>query len=131
MKSVWFDEFPPFMVRILARQREGARRTPLCVDDIAKACGKSRRWVNYVSRLDSWDTMTYAAMKRFARACQMDPAKLYRDREYLARSMVGAQFQPLAHIQSLPDDERAWMDALIQAKKDGILQILQRLFRHA
>lgn len=70
-------------------------------------------------------------MKRFARACQLDPSKLYRDREYLARSMVNAAIQPLAHIQALPDDERAWMDALINSKRAGILEILKRLCSHA
>ena len=131
MKGVWFDEFPPFMVRILARRREGSRRSPLTLGEICARCRRGPQWVNRVSMLDSWDTLTYADMKAFADGCMMDPSKLYRDREYLARSMVNSTMSPLAHIQSLPEKQRKWMEALISAKEQGIISILRRICPNA
>lgn len=124
MTPVWFDEFPPFLVRILARQRSGTRRVPLTASEIAAAAGKTTRWVAHVSKLDSWDSLTYAEMKAFAAACQMDPSKLYRDREYIHRSISASSTSPLAHLCSLPESERRWMDDLIASKRDKIVAAL-------
>lgn len=124
MTPVWYDEFPPFMVRILARKRSGTRRAPLTASEIASASGRTIRWVNRVSKLDAWDDLSYGEMKAFASACQMDPSKLYRDREYLHRSIAASSISPLAHLCCLPEPERKWMDELIREKRSQLVAAL-------
>ena len=61
--------FPPVLVRLLARRRNGP---PLTTAEIVSGSGLDWYTVNAISFALSWDNIPFSQMERFIKACDCD-----------------------------------------------------------
>jgi len=74
MEQSLFDEFPPALVRLLARRRVGGKRVRAVGDDeIAIASGIHLSRVREIYSRSAWDDVTVGEMRAFCAACGFDP----------------------------------------------------------
>lgn len=66
------SEFPPILVRLLAKQR-GAAGEALSDQEIAIGSGISLSRVQAISRMESWDSITVGELRSFLKACHFNP----------------------------------------------------------
>lgn len=115
--------FPPFFVRLLARDRSG-HRAPLTGSQIAKRAGRSRNWVTRMSKLDNWNDVRLGDIKLFLHACGTSLDSMFRERDYIQRSMLGSTRNMLAHLDFLDGSDKALTDELLvtyQAKIEDLV----------
>lgn len=112
--ELWWVEFPPYMVRLLARKRSSKeRKVPISGSEIASGSGISLRRVDEISRMKSWDNLRVGEASAFIVACGMSVRSLFRDREYIKKSVAGRTDTMFAHIDSLPDAEKALLNKIM------------------
>lgn len=68
-------EFPPYYVRILAKNPRPGRGTDLAISDadVAIGSGLEISRVREISRLTDWNEVTIAEFLAFTTACNLDP----------------------------------------------------------
>ena len=74
-RTIWqkFEEFPPIVCRLLARQVVDACAVrALSNAEIAKSSGMTELEVQSLSHLTSWDDVPVGKMRRFMSACNVD-----------------------------------------------------------
>ncbi len=121
----WLQLFTPFIVRILARRADRSQ-TPITADEIAKACGKPVRWVDAVSQMDNWEDLKLSEIRAFMAACNMHPAKFFKARFYLIRTLTSKGQRCFMHVMHLPSQDRDWVERLIDKKANEIHEIIKR-----
>ena len=82
--NVWdaFTAFPPYYVRLLAKEPGNGRHTAKSDAEIAIAAGLPINRVREIARLSAWDSVSFAEVLAFTSACNFDPTNfLDRNRE--------------------------------------------------
>jgi hypothetical protein len=71
MNSFWSiaEKYPPILVRLLARHKNGP---PLTTAEIAECAQMKGYVINIISQELSWDCVEFGAMRAFLFACDMD-----------------------------------------------------------
>lgn len=101
------DRLPPFLCRILSRDKSG--RKPLSTSKIAELSGIPRSTVAYISRYTTWKKVPVGTADAFAKACNvnLDTPGRYYD---VLRS------QKLAHLKNGTAAQRAFFARLMTQK---------------
>ena len=121
----WLELFPPFFVRLLARDRTG-HRAPLTGHEIAKRAGRSLNWVTRMSKLDSWEDVRLRDIKLFLHACGTSLGSMFRERDYIQRSMLGNTRNMLAHLDSLKGGDKMLTDELMVTYRSKIEDLVAK-----
>jgi len=77
------EQFPPLLVRILARKNNGRRA--MSTSDIAKASGLPRSTVGDLTWKTSWASVTFGDMADFCKGCGFDHLHTRHNRELLLK----------------------------------------------
>src|SRR5687768_6120018 len=94
------DEFPPCLIRLLARE-PGQRRRPLSYRQIAVRSGLPIQKIYALSKLPSWRNVPTGLVEPFMKGCGIDPSCLWRQRDYVRRTYSGKIRSPMAHLEGL------------------------------
>jgi hypothetical protein len=89
------DKLPPNLVRVLARDNNGAMSNR----EIADKAGLSTKRIGQISRLKSWATLPIWEAAVFADACGVDLLNQAKTRKYLMRGPA------MAHVQKATNRE--------------------------
>ena len=73
---------PPYKVRWLARSRKRSRAV-MTSEQIAERAGLSRSFVDEISRMRNWNTVSVETMLRFFAGCGIEPLRQQRALEKL------------------------------------------------
>ena len=80
-------DFPPNVVRMLARSGNGKAARRLTHEEVVKSSGLTYARVRTISGLTSWRGVTIEEADAFMGACGVTLANLWRHRAYLRRSL--------------------------------------------
>jgi len=91
-----YDDYPPRLIRCLARKSINGSKRAIAVSDeeIAGLVGRPVEWLKSIYIQQSWDNITFAEFKDFLKGCNFDPAN-YADRnraKSYIRQIGGAKF---------------------------------------
>ncbi len=81
-----FEKFPPYYVRLLAKEPGNGGHEAFSDAQIAIAAGLPINRVREIARLTQWDTVPFAEILAFTSACNFDPTNFIdrnRERNYL------------------------------------------------
>lgn len=107
----WADEFPPFVVRLLARANHGhAPKTNL---EISRASGLPRSTVGQLSGMTSWAGVQLDVLDRFCRGCGVDLLRMRRHREYLRR-------MKWSHVNHIAPQQTKFYHRLLNLRRDNL-----------
>lgn len=75
LTNAWdaFAQFPPYYVRLLAKEPGHGKHTARSDAEIAIAAGITLNRVREISRLSTWDTVLFGEVLAFTLACNFDP----------------------------------------------------------
>jgi len=75
MPSPWdfLDQFPPSVVRLLARTGRGRAVRWISDEEVAIGSGLTLDRVNQLKVMPAWDRVPLADIRAFCRGCQFDP----------------------------------------------------------
>jgi hypothetical protein len=101
------EQYPPILVRLLARHRNGA---PLTTAEISARVAQqgwpmSAYLIGNISASLDWDDIPFGAMRAFLAACEMDftdRAAMQRKRVYMKMTVKTAKF---TYLQKSPEWE--------------------------
>lgn len=103
-------QFPPCIIRLLARKAHGLR--PLTHAEIAKASGLAISSVVRISLLSSpasWDRLTLETIKRFLKGCRVDINHMAPHKEFLTK-------RQWVHIEQCSPQQRKFFQRLLSLK---------------
>ncbi len=107
-----FREYPPYYVRLLAKSQGNGPHEARSDAEIAIASGLPINRVREISRMEQWDTVTYAELLAFTAACSFDPTssddrRREKEYSYVCKKRGSMPFQylrkhPKWHSEFLP-----------------------------
>lgn len=118
----WLEMFPPYLVRIVARNRR-KRRVPIPRKEIAARAGKTEEWVDHISSQRDWSQIQWGDIMAFLVGCGFDLKKCNLERFYLMRTQM-----KMTHIDGLPEKEKIYVENLIASNANEIADIMLREF---
>ncbi len=101
----WLEEFPPIVVRLVARRGRAGNSRWIDSAEIAIESDIPLARVQAIGECFDWTDVTVGEVRRFCAACRFDPT-VFRDREaqriYLYVCMTRKLSQPPAYLRRHP-----------------------------
>jgi hypothetical protein len=107
MASPWsfLDEFPPSIVRLMAREGRGRANRWLTDEEVAIASGLTLDRVNELKLKQSWDDVVLSDIRKFCAGCGFDPTSSHdrRTKVYIYYSVCKKQnVEPFLYLRKNP-----------------------------